>query len=122
MLMVDPSWTKKTTVLAVLLALPSLILLEKIRRSDSLSRRATPALWCGFIFLITYLFWIADVLLGKTVVFSVMFMVGWPLFGMLTAFVGCVISLFASTAERGKLVIANTLLLILARTSIIAPN
>jgi hypothetical protein len=122
MFIVDPSWIKRTTILSVLLALPSLMLLERVWKIDSPRRRAPLAIWCGFIFLITYAFWFADVLLGKTVIFSVMFMVGWPLFGILTAVIGCLISLFADKGNRSKLVIANGLLFVLALASIIAPN
>jgi len=69
-------------------------------------------------FLATYVAWFVNVTFEK----SVMFMVAWPLIGILLALLGCGISLAVGGEDRKKLFIANALLLILAVASIIAPN
>jgi hypothetical protein len=122
MLIADPGWIKKSALLSLALAVPSFILLVKVWRDRSQRPKstssATLAIWAGLVFLATYVAWFVNVTFEK----SVMFMVAWPLIGILLALLGCGISLAVGGEDRKKLFIANALLLILAVASIIAPN
>jgi hypothetical protein len=118
----EPSWIKRTVIVAIAFAAPSMLLLLKVWRNRSAKPDITPkmpfAIKTGIVFLITYVAWFLNVTFEK----SVMFMVAWPLFGILLAILGCVLSLMIKGDDRKMLFIANALLLILALASIIAPN
>lgn len=122
MFIADSGWIKKTALLSLTLAIPSLLLLIDVWRRraqySDYSFRLSVAIWTGVTFLGTYFAWFVNVTFEK----SVMFMVGWPLFGLLLALLGCVISLTIGGDNRKKLFIANALLLILALASVIPPN
>jgi hypothetical protein len=117
----NSSWIRKTAILSVVLAVPAAVLLlrvwQKRDRAHATLRSSLPA-WPGLVFLGTYVAWFVNVTLEK----SVMFMVAWPLFGILLAVLGCAISFFAPVEDRFKLLISNGLLLVLALVSIVAPN
>src|SRR5262245_15396479 len=120
--MADPNWIKRTTVLSLMLAAPSLILLirtwqAQAQRPDTSSKRSL-ALWPGFVFLATFLCWFVNVLFE----WSTSMMVGWPLFGILVSLFGCGFTFAATSEDRLKLVVANSLLPVLSLSSIIAPN
>jgi hypothetical protein len=120
--MADPNWIKKTVACSILLAVPSLILLVQIRR-DRARQAGTAvqtnlAFWTGAISLATFVCWFVNVMFE----WSVMFMIGWPLFGIALSVLGCALAFLTKGGERIKLLGANFLLLILSLMSIIAPN
>lgn len=120
--MADPSWIKKTVVLAVVLAVPALVLLTRVWRERSrrttVALKQSPALWIGIVVLVTYCCWFLNVLFE----WSVAVMIAWPLAGILLAVFGCGLAFSAEQEDRMKLLSANALLLVLALSSIIAPN
>jgi hypothetical protein len=119
--MADPNWIRKTVALSILLAVPSLILLLQVRRDRRRAGTAVQtslAFWTGAIWLATFVCWFVNVMFE----WSVMFMIGWPLFGIALAVLGCGLAFLTKGGERIKLLGANFLLLVLSLMSIIAPN
>jgi uncharacterized protein with PQ loop repeat len=118
---VDPAWIRKTAITALLLALPAVVLLVQIYRSNqqkTLKQVKPLAFWIGASILISYCCWAINIMLWRSVGFAV----AWPLLGALLSMVGLGLSFAAAHTERLKLAIANALLLILSLASIIAPN
>jgi hypothetical protein len=118
--MADPTWIKKTVVLAFVLALPALVLLAQVWRSRSTRPFSAQsfAWWTGLLVLVSYFCWFLNV----TFEWSAGLMIAWPLFGIVLAILGCASSFFANSEHRTKLVISNALLLVLGLLSIVPPN
>jgi hypothetical protein len=119
--MADPTWIKKTLLHSLLLAAPAFALLSYVwlKRDSGTGRSSSQnmALWAGLVLILSYACWFLNV----TFEWSVIFMIVWPLLGILLAIFGCVSGL-VSQHHRMKLLVANALLLILALSSVIAPN
>lgn len=120
--MADPHWIKKTILLTIVLAGPACPLLvsvwrDHVRLPDRSSRTST-ALFLGALVLAFHVAWFLNV----TFELSAMFMVMWPLIGILLSVLGCGISFLVKNGARAKLLGANALLLLLSLTSIVAPN
>jgi hypothetical protein len=118
--MADPNWIQKTAVLSLVLGGPAIFLLAQVfrRRAQPLHGRAKLSLWMAIAFIATFFCWFVSVMFEL----SVSLMVGWPLLGILMSCGGCLLALFPETENRLRLESANPLLLLLALTSLVAPN
>jgi predicted exporter len=84
---VDPAWIRKTAITALLLALPAVVLLMQIYRSNrqkTLKQVKPLAFWIGVSTLISYCGWAINIMLWQSVGFAV----AWPLLGALLPWLG----------------------------------
>jgi hypothetical protein len=81
-------------------------------------RKLNISIWVGTLVLVLFLISLLNVLLS----FSVIYMLGWPLIGIVLSVLGCCLAFSAAQPERIKFLAANLLLLVLSVTSIVAPN
>jgi hypothetical protein len=119
--MPDPSWIKKTVITSLIFALPALILLINLwwgrsRRPDA--GKVSLAFWIGVAVLVLYVMSLVNIVLS----WSVIYMLVWPLTGIVLSVFGCGLAFSSDQVARVKLISANALLLVLSLASIVAPN
>jgi len=116
------TWIRNTLFAFFCLGLPAIfVLFATVRLHARETRREIKPLASLTICLLTftmYLFSFPNIILE----WSVEYMVGWPLFGMIFCSIGFVFAFFASDKEKPLLIVASGLLFALAYSSVVRPN
>jgi hypothetical protein len=123
------AWMMKFVLPLVIFAIPGFLIvlalwLERRKRSGSSEWQDLPR-HVSVFFLLSYLFWWLVLLLNwlrPNLAWGTGFAVLWPVIGILLSLIGCGLAFLASEREKGKLLLANVLFLLLSFCSIIAPN
>ena len=120
--MLSSHWTEKTGIISLALAVFAatiliVVFLGRVRDASQSARIQFP-FWSSLIVLALYAGSIFNIIFVR----SPLFMVGWPVLGIVLTGSGLAWAFSVFAEERRKLVLSNILLLIVAILSMVAPN